>query len=284
MVETGTTGATAIARVRRTIGSLALLSLTAYFSGCRGPAPSPRSTVPPATSSAPTPASEQAASNEQAPPLLPDPERTPGATLDVTTDDICVPGYTQQVRDVPVEVKREVYAEYGITHRQPGEYEVDHLISLELGGSNSIKNLWPQSYETEPWNAHVKDELEDELHRLVCSGQLDLKTAQHDITTDWISAYKKYFNTDVPLSGRAHRRRRRAAAEGRPSSREPSALQANPEGSPNGQAPAGEQVWVNTRSGKYFLPGSRYYGQTKQGEYMSGADARRLGYTPARGE
>jgi hypothetical protein len=45
-------------------------------------------------------------------------------------------------------VKRKVYAEYGITHHEPSEFEVDHLISLELGGSNSIRNLWPESRRT----------------------------------------------------------------------------------------------------------------------------------------
>jgi hypothetical protein len=36
----------------------------------------------------------------------------------------------------------------------------------------------------------VKDALENELHRLVCSGQLDLKTTQHDTAADWIAAYR----------------------------------------------------------------------------------------------
>ena len=97
-------------------------------------------------------------------PILPDARMTPGDVLDVTKDDVCTPGYAEKVRDVPAEVKRQVYQEYGITSHRPGDFEVDHLISLELGGSNSIRNLWPQSYKTKPWNAHVKDELENHLH------------------------------------------------------------------------------------------------------------------------
>jgi hypothetical protein len=76
--------------------------------------------------------------------------QTPGATLPVTVTDLAVPGYTKKVRNVPQSLKEKVYAEYGIRHHAPGEYEVDHLISLELGGSNSIRNLWPESYVTQP--------------------------------------------------------------------------------------------------------------------------------------
>ena len=46
---------------------------------------------------------------------------------------------------------------------------IDHLIPLEHGGSNSIKKLWPECHRTSPWNAQVKDNLEDKLHELVCS-------------------------------------------------------------------------------------------------------------------
>jgi hypothetical protein len=84
----------------------------------------------------------------------------------MTTDAsaICVKGYTKTVRDVPKAVKEQAYRSYGITTRKPGEYEIDPLISLELGGSNSIRNLWPESFITQPLNAHVKDKLENKLH------------------------------------------------------------------------------------------------------------------------
>lgn len=52
--------------------------------------------------------------------------------------------------------------------------EVDHLIPLELGGANSVKNLW-----AEPWpDAHMKDKEENRLHRAVCSGTLNIRKAQ----------------------------------------------------------------------------------------------------------
>jgi hypothetical protein len=50
------------------------------------------------------------------------------------------------------------------------------------------------------WNARVKDALEDRLHQLVCRGDIDLPTAQREISSDWIGAYKKYFHTDKPVN------------------------------------------------------------------------------------
>jgi hypothetical protein len=91
---------------------------------------------------------------------------TPGDVFDVTAEDICVPGYTRKVRKVTSALKRQAYAQYGITRWKTGDYEVDHLIPLSIGGSNSVKILWPQSTTTLPWSSHVKDVLERRLHHL----------------------------------------------------------------------------------------------------------------------
>jgi hypothetical protein len=222
------------------------------------------------------------------PPILPDPKLTPGASLPVTVDDIKVKGYAHKVRDVPQSVKDRAYAEYGITGHKAGEYEVDHLISLELGGSNSLKNLWPESYKTRPWNAHVKDQLENKLHDLVVSGRMTLPDAQRLISTDWIAAYKSVFRTDVPMT--AAQARSRGARTKETSAASPSLLTTLsptvPAGKGGASAPmgaAGPQVWVNTKSGKYFQPGARFYGKTKEGKYMTENDAKKAGYVAAGG-
>jgi hypothetical protein len=122
--------------------------------------------------------------------LLPNPTLTPGATRAVTLNELCTPGTVAKVRHVTAATKRDVFQRYHVTPK-PGAYEVDHLISLELGGSNAPDNLWPQSYHG-LHNAHEKDALENQLHRLVCTGYVKLADAQHDIATDWIAALKKY--------------------------------------------------------------------------------------------
>ena len=137
--------------------------------------------------------------------LAPDVLFTPGvANQSITQSNIQTTickkgGYTggvgpdgKPVRDVTETIKTHVFKEYGVDKNVGGPYEIDHLISLEIGGSNDIENLWPQSYTSSPYNAHMKDALEDHLHSMVCSGQITLIEAQKEISTDWIGAYKKY--------------------------------------------------------------------------------------------
>ena len=73
----------------------------------------------------------------------------------------------------------------------PYQHEIDHLISLELGGSNAILNLWPEPYAGR-WGARTKDVLENRMHSLVCSGQLSLAAAQHQEAANWVAAYRRY--------------------------------------------------------------------------------------------
>jgi hypothetical protein len=121
---------------------------------------------------------------------MPDPGLTPGVALHVGTSRICVSGYSTSVRNVPDSEKTQVYARYHVAW-VPYQHEVDHLISLELGGSNAITNLWPEPYAGR-WGARTKDVLENRLHELVCSGQLSLRAAQQQESTNWVAAYQRY--------------------------------------------------------------------------------------------
>jgi hypothetical protein len=107
---------------------------------------------------------------------LPDPARTPGALNPAVIQQtirstICVRGWTRTV-----------------------DYEEDHLIPLDLGGSpTDPHNLWPEPrLSPDGWNADLKDELEGVLARLVCSGRVPLAEAQQAIAADWTSAYRRY--------------------------------------------------------------------------------------------
>jgi len=133
--------------------------------------------------------------------VLPDRSLTPGATRRVTTiSDVCSIAHEEVVREVSTSLRQEVFQRYGIVNPRASDYEIDYLIAPGLGGVEAISNLWPEPYTSRTWNAHVKDDLEERLHQMVCAGELDLSAAQRDIATDWIAAYKKYFHTDRPLA------------------------------------------------------------------------------------
>jgi len=122
---------------------------------------------------------------------LPDPRCTPGAIFTrASRGAICKRGYAGKVRNVSASLKRKVYAAYGIRHHTRGSYEVDHLVSLELGGSNDEANLFPEAARPRP-GFHEKDRLENRLHALVCERRESLRTAQHRIAGDWLAEYRR---------------------------------------------------------------------------------------------
>lgn len=129
---------------------------------------------------------------------LPDPAYTPGSTRSVALDQLCNAS-ADVVADVPVDLQQKVFREYGIKDAPATEFEVDYLITPGLGGSEDVRNLWPEPHGNIEWNSYVKDQLEDRLHSMVCQHQIGLTEAQRAIASNWIVAYKKYFHTERPL-------------------------------------------------------------------------------------
>lgn len=120
----------------------------------------------------------------------PDPACTPGAIDPSVTQaniqtTICHSGYTETVRppaSATDKLKRQMYTAYGIPAGTASE--LDHLVSLELGGANDATNLWPE-VGSQP---NPKDAVENALHKAVCSGQVTLAAAQQAIASNWQTA------------------------------------------------------------------------------------------------
>jgi hypothetical protein len=130
--------------------------------------------------------------------LVPDNALTPGAVRPVSLAESCSQQEEELDPTVSVSAKKIVFQEYGIKAAKSDDYQVDYLINPQLGGTNDVRNLWPEPYHSTVWNAHAKDALEDRLHRMVCDKQIDLASAQRELATDWIAAYKKHFHTEAP--------------------------------------------------------------------------------------
>lgn len=140
-------------------------------------------------------------------PVVPKAELTPGAADPRVTQanihkTICVPGYSKSVRPpvrITNKIKAATFASYGIKTDAPNDYELDHLISLELGGAPADeKNLWPEPWETRGHKvaargtgAETKDKVENWLHRQVCADKIPLVDAQRQMATDWPSVLKE---------------------------------------------------------------------------------------------
>ena len=134
--------------------------------------------------------------------VLPNSARTPGAINPSVTQatigrTICVSGWTATIRP-PSSVTTNLKVaqlDSGYTYKgdtATGDYEEDHLISLELGGAPSAEaNLWPEPYNA-PEGARVKDQVENKLHTLICGGTITLATAQRAIANNWWVAYQTY--------------------------------------------------------------------------------------------
>jgi hypothetical protein len=122
---------------------------------------------------------------------LPSNSLTPGATRKVTKEQICAPEYVASIKPVKDSLKEEAFARYGVRLEGSTGEVLDHLVPVELGGSDDLENLWPQPARGE-WNATQKDALEQKLRGMVCDGTITLKQAQTAIRKDWVQAYTQY--------------------------------------------------------------------------------------------
>ena len=124
---------------------------------------------------------------------LPDPRCTPGAYFSrAGRSMICVRGYSSKVRHVTASMKRRVYASYGIYSHRRGQYEVDHLVPLEGGGSNSIDNLFPEPANPRP-GFHEKDRVENQMRSRICYRGLNERAAQRQIARNWTAYWNAWF-------------------------------------------------------------------------------------------
>ena len=112
---------------------------------------------------------------------MPDPSLTPGVVASTDTAEVCgyVDGlsYSRRHRATTLEMKREVRRRYGITGYWRGE--IDHRAPLCVGGADVVENLWPQA------DFQAKDELEAQVCRAVCHGQMTLQQGQAIFLGDW---------------------------------------------------------------------------------------------------
>ena len=125
----------------------------------------------------------------------PDRRCSPGAYYaKLTKRIICSASFrTGDYRNVPSSEKHAVEVEYGLAPKSYGSaLEIDHIVSLELGGSNDIANLFPERERAHP-GYRLKDRLENRLHAMVCAGQIGLRTAQRSIAVNWQSLYERIF-------------------------------------------------------------------------------------------
>jgi hypothetical protein len=123
---------------------------------------------------------------------LPNAALTPGAVVSRDVATVCRRGYSRTVRrpddDNWHAFARHIFATYGVPYAQHREYELDHLVPLEIGGAPAdARNLWPQPLE----EALAKDRVEDALHAASCYRRgyhglhVTLEQAQRAVAADW---------------------------------------------------------------------------------------------------
>jgi hypothetical protein len=111
--------------------------------------------------------------------LLPNPKLTPGRVAQTDRDRA----------GVTVEMEQKVFARYRLPWASRAAFKIDNLIPLELGGADTIDNLWPQRLRARPYGPDRKELLTEVLLQRIAKRQITLEEAQEQIRRDWIDAF-----------------------------------------------------------------------------------------------
>jgi hypothetical protein len=111
--------------------------------------------------------------------FLPNPRLTPGRVAASEKDR----------RGVTLAMEQKIFARYHLPWGWRARYKIDHLIPVELGGADTIDNLWPQKIQARPYGAERKEMLTEVLLEKVRAGKMTLAQAQEEIRRDWIDAF-----------------------------------------------------------------------------------------------
>jgi hypothetical protein len=121
----------------------------------------------------------------------PEPDRrcSPGAYYArLTKAALCSPGFhSSKLQHLTAAAKRAVEVEYGLTGSSRSALTIDHIVPLELGGSNNVANLYPQR----PPVHQLKQTLDSTLAARVCQGLISLGAARRQIAVNWELLYTK---------------------------------------------------------------------------------------------
>jgi hypothetical protein len=110
---------------------------------------------------------------------VPNPKLTPGRVAQSDKDRL----------GVTVAMEQKVFARYRLPWSRRAAFKIDHLIPLELGGADTIDNLWPQSLRARPYGPDRKELLAEVLLQRIARKQITLEQAQEQIRQDWIDAF-----------------------------------------------------------------------------------------------
>ncbi len=111
--------------------------------------------------------------------LVPESKLTPGR----------VASSSKERQGVTVEMEQKVFRRYHLPWERRAEFKIDHLIPRELGGADTVDNLWPQRLRAKPYGPDRKELLAEVLLTKIARKQMTLAQAQEEIRRDWIDAF-----------------------------------------------------------------------------------------------